>query len=239
MALIVYPLINHRSRWRCLNLLILLFCSVASIAQPAERYRPDSPNWMKFVAAINVPTLKHEAGRTRHYREQCSATLINHDHARQDQWLITAWHCIEHYRDLSQTIEVRFPHAGLNDQYYTARVARSGERLERDWALLRLEQRLPPHLSSPLTLTAASPSLLATAAGYSKHLREGRERLSYDSNCRWVSAQEWQDCFTSKGTSGGPVVQTIADEPTIVGIISQGNGEGMTLTFPVDLLPPF
>ena len=122
---------------------------------------------------------------------------------------------------------------------YTARLARSGEHLERDWALLRLEQLLPPHLSSPLTLTAASPSLLATAAGYSKHLQEGRERLSYDSNCRWVSAQEWQDCFTSKGTSGGPVVQTIADEPTIVGIISQGNGEGMTLTFPVDLLPPF
>ena len=81
---------------------------------------------MKFVAAINVPTLKHEAGRTRHYREQCSATLINHDNARQDQWLITAWHCIEHYKDLSQTIEVRFPHAGPSAQYYTARLARSG-----------------------------------------------------------------------------------------------------------------
>jgi hypothetical protein len=239
MASIGYRIINHRSPWRCLTLLILLSCPVAWDAQSAERYHPDSPSWMKFVAAINVPTLKHEAGRTRHYREQCSATLINHNGVRQDQWLITAWHCIEHYKDLSQTIKVRFPHAGPNDQDYTARLARSGEHLERDWALLRLEQSLPAHLSSTLTLTVASPSLLATAAGYSKHLPEGRERLSYDSNCRWVSAQEWQDCLTSKGTSGGPVVQTIANEPVIVGIISQGNGQGMTLTFPVNLLPPF
>jgi hypothetical protein len=114
------------------------------------------------VGQLLIPAVRHEDGYRRHFLEYCSATLVSAAPAPHSRFLLTAWHCLEYYGDLSRAI--RYRHA--DGQEREARQVASGGGMHADWALLRLADALPGPvaLSGPVTDTVASLAL----AGYSR-----------------------------------------------------------------------
>ena len=88
-----------------LMLLLLLSAPFAATAEQRIAYSPDSPVWLQAVGKLRVPGSQLKDGRRKHRLEDCSATLIAATPAsREADVVITAWHCLEFYNDLSRPI---------------------------------------------------------------------------------------------------------------------------------------
>lgn len=220
----------------CFWLLTLLACQL-NAAEQRKRFDVKTPLWMQNIAALEVPSLRFEDGRARHYIEYCSGTLLHDVETSQPRYILSAWHCVEHYHDLSQALRVRFPHLGDGNAVYKARLMDSGGRIDRDWALLELSASIPEQQLSGLPLIASDPEKPATAAGFALALEQGKNRLSFDDTCQTQDSISWEHCVTSKGASGGPLVQTLDGTTGIVGVISQGDSQTLTISFPSTRLP--
>jgi len=192
---------------------------------------------MRNVVAIEVPSEKREAGRTRHFIERCSGTLLQNADNKRPDLILTAWHCVENYSDLSKHIQIRFPHAVAPLQALFARIYRSGDSITSDWALLRLVSPVPDAGLLGLSLSLRKENQPAYALGFAGELRQGRSSLSFDADCNWSQSNLWQSCQSSKGSSGGPLVQVHSDEAYVVGVISQGDSEEITLDWSTSELP--
>jgi hypothetical protein len=190
-----------------------------------------------------VPGIKYERGHQLNHRENCSATLI----ARPGQsnkaganTIITAWHCLEFYNDLSKTITFTLLY-GTSDSFSTEayRLADGGG-MDADWAVLRLVDAVPTSQVPALAIhpDRADRQRPIIMAGYSKN--SPGERLSYDPDCSITSQSSpgkdtsESNCKALKGASGGAVVQLSAQgQPLLAGVISQGNGHDLSLFVPV------
>ena len=95
------------------TLLCALLLSIASISAPPavatesdtrEVFGPGSPAWLRAVGRLQVPASRYWDGRTEHHLEDCSATLVSVPGRRSANTVVTAWHCLEFYRDLSRPI---------------------------------------------------------------------------------------------------------------------------------------
>ena len=192
---------------------------------------------MRNIAVIDVPSEKRESGQSRHYTERCSGTLLQGVEPNHPKLLMTAWHCIEHYADLSKTIEVRFPHAAEKARSYPARVYRSGTSINSDWALLKLTSPVQDPKLKGLPLAHPWENEKATALGFAGGLEQGRSALSFDPRCVWISSNRWESCQSSKGSSGGALVQVRSDQAYLVGVISQGDSDELTLSWSPSELP--
>ena len=192
---------------------------------------------MRNIAVIDVPSEKRESGQNRHYTERCSGTLLQSVEPKGPKLLMTAWHCIEHYADLSKTIGVRFPHAADKARSYSARVYRSGTSISSDWALLKLTAPVGDPKLTGLPLAAPWENEKATALGFAGALEQGRSTLSFDPRCVWSTSNLWASCQSSKGSSGGPLVQVRSNQAYLVGVISQGDSEKLTLSWSPSELP--
>ena len=213
-----------------------------SATDPDSRqvYSAQSPPWLQAVGKLRIPGSRLEDGRRRHLIEDCTATLIALPDIRINRWVLTAWHCLEFYADLSRPILFTLPNSPGGTISREATVIESGGAMDRDWALLRLDRPIRDPGVTPLPLSAATVSRGAVSmAGYSRDrgLGQGGEVLTYDAFCEIVAkrGRDYEtDCAAFKGASGGPVVKHSQDgSAAITGIISRGNGADISIFVPI------
>jgi V8-like Glu-specific endopeptidase len=206
---------------------LLVFLALAAEADPRRQFTADSPTWLSAVGKLTVPGQRFEQGERLHYREDCTATLIG---ART---ILTAWHCLEYYRDVSHDIVFRLPRSTGGENRRAHRLADGGG-MSADWALLRLDRPISDIAPVPVRMEFnASVDSPISIAGYSRDdgLGAGGSILTWQSACT-ITDNEWYrvatDCLAYKGASGGPALF----EGAIIGVISAGDGQGRTYYAP-------
>ncbi len=225
-----------------LALVILLFyCGLAPSAAFSQQLPgQDSPSWLAAVGRLAVPGQQWEDGDWTQQLEHCSATLLTPSNDSRVSYLISAWHCVEYYRDLSYDISFILPGA---KQISKARLVASGGGMDADWALLKLiEPMLSTQIQGPVVAISASTNngqvnrsdgALVTMAGYSSALPGAP--LSYDEDCKILAREATRiatECRASKGASGGPVV---SKNGQLLGVISAGDGDQLSYFAPISL----
>lgn len=208
---------------------------------PRQRLSAASPLWLRAIGQLTVPGLKTEQGHARHHTERCSATLIAPAGELQAELIVTAWHCLESYRDLTRTITFTLLPASSTPLVIGARPVADGGSMAADWALLRLEHAVPQAEIPALALQPGPPDPQRTVlmAGYSRDAGMGDEGnvLSYDPACRITRSSAtlgYSNCRAHKGASGGAVIQlNDRGQPLLSGIISAGDGHQDSRFIPV------
>lgn len=215
------------------------------------------------VGQLLVPTQRFQKGYARHYDEHCSATLVAEALDTPDptptssRLIVSAWHCIEHYRDLSRPL-IFETQTGLRR---SAVVLGSGGGMHSDWALLRLNQPLPNPALLSLRTNGIAPRAL-TLAGFPKNPQGTRRTLQVRRNCvrvvkdpkrniaavhsdigraydgavgsdEAVGADEQVSCVIRKGASGGGVFHSLAPN-RYAGVISRGDSQSRSIYVPVE-----
>ncbi|MFT5484718.1 MAG: hypothetical protein ACI9GW_003386 [Halieaceae bacterium] len=198
-----------------------------------------SPKWLASIGKLTIPTRKWQNREFQHSNEHCSASLIAPQAARVSTRIVTAWHCLEYYSDLSRPISFLLTRLNGVELTREARIFIDGGDMDRDWAVLSLSKPISLDGMSVLSHSASGLSLLAepdaaiTVAGYSgdSGLGQNGDRLTYQENCQSGARTKNSisvNCVAHKGASGGPAVVTVQEEESLVhylaGIISQGNG---------------
>lgn len=209
-------------------------------ADPRQAYREGhSPAWLRAVGRLVVPGIRYENGRRRHHTERCSATLVGTGGPAET--IVTAWHCLEYYEDLSQRIVFQLAtSAGDTLEIEATRLADGGG-MDADWAILRLHRPVRGTQAPALAprTSGADPTLDVVMAGFSRDEGIGQRGslLSYDPACRITGRRNSymdSDCRAHKGASGGAVIQlTAGGVPQLAGVISQGDGAGLSRFIPV------
>jgi hypothetical protein len=210
-------------------------------ADPRRAYTTDAPDWLRAVGKLQVPGSRYQDGRRSHYHEDCSATLVTRHRGSPANTIITAWHCLEFYNDLSKPILFTlFSGPGQSVDREAYRLADGGG-MHADWAILRLYQSVPAELATAMLIHPASadPNRHISMAGYSRDhgLGSNGEQLTFDPSCliTWQTPTECEsDCTAHKGASGGAVMQLSTEgRPRFSGVISQGDGAGLSTFIPV------
>lgn len=215
--------------------------SAAAESDSRQIFREGSPPWLRAVGKLLVPGSRYENGRRRHHREDCSATLVANPGRQQADTVVTAWHCLEFYRDLSKPIS--FTARGASGELLSREAYRlaDGGGMHRDWAILRLYQPIAQTEISAMHIhpEKADPGRPITMAGYSRDdgKGEGGEQLTYHAGCRITSETRDgtdSDCRAYKGASGGAVVQLSSEGQALYsGVISRGDSERLSIYVPV------
>ena len=227
--------------------LIAALCLLPSAAvraaepDPRQNLSAHSPSWLYAIGKLHVPGNRFENGRKVHHREDCSATLVTSPNRGRANTLVTAWHCLEFYRDLSKPIS--FTALSTTGETISREVYRlaDGGGMHGDWAILRLYQPIALEQITAMRIhpQGADPERPITMAGYSRDGGKGQngEQLSYDANCHiTLQAREStsSDCMAYKGASGGAVVQiSETGEALYAGVISRGDSQGVSIYVPV------
>lgn len=214
-------------------------------AAPEETTGGISELHLRSVGRLLVPGVRYRQGHAEHFDERCSATLVSNrrDEARSDL-ILSAWHCIEHYRDLSRRL-VYESSQGIRKE---ARILASGEGMHADWLLLRLAEPMihPTYIGlgpstskdqskigAPRRNAALQPLMMAgypRAAGTDLRVLEtavgcmgtGRDGLDISSNC-----------VLQKGASGGAVF-AFGGAYAFLGVVSRGDGESQSIYVPLE-----
>jgi len=188
-----------------------------------------------------VPGSRIRAGQRSHQREDCSATLVGRKASTRADTIVTAWHCLEFYNDLSRPITFTLLPGRQGELSREAYRLGDGGGMDADWAILRLYEPVSAEDVPALSVgaDAADRARPVIMAGYSRDdgLGDGGRRLTYDPACR-ITAQAATrsdtDCRAHKGASGGAVIQVSPEgEPQLTGVISAGDGESTSIFVPV------
>ena len=225
--------------------LCLLICITALNADPRQINGPSSPPWLNAVGKLEIPSQSLEAGDITYFTEHCSATLISAVPNRSANIIVTAWHCLENYRDLSREISFTLFYGEEAAISYSARRLSSGGSLDLDWAILRLNKPISNSLVQAIVLDRKSLQTTdypyITMAGYSRDIGLGGQgkRLTYHADCELgqeINQQISSNCLVYKGASGGPVVMSKFNnngfQHKLAGVISQGNGLDVSTFIP-------
>ena len=191
------------------------------------------------VGQLLIPAIRFEDGRRRHFDERCSATVVTADNSSSSRWILTAWHCLEYYGDLSR--DITFLHGDGSTSKATT--VASGGGLHADWALMRLTDDMQHPVA--LTDTTVNPGDLLVMAGFSRSADGGTNPpLESDLRCK-VTAFEGRDlssnCHARRGASGGAVFSREshdgAEKPgRYLGIISRGDSNQHSIFVPLNRL---
>ena len=193
-------------------------------SDPRQLADSRAPGWLQAVGRLTVPGVEWKNGERRQRQENCSATLVSRD------TILTAWHCLEHYRDLSQDILFTLSGAPVRRVH----ILSSGGGMQADWALLRMHTPLsgiePAAVNTHGIISDAAP---LSVAGYSRDegLGADGENLTWQAQCQSTENQHYRvatNCLAFKGASGGPVVQAAR----VVGVISAGDSARLTYYAP-------
>ena len=222
-------------------LLLLALLGTHAQAEQRHAYGSQSPEWLQAVGKLHVPGVQYKSGYGRHQKENCSGTLVAPRNSRQADTVVTAWHCLEHYRDLSKpitfTLSAQTGTALTREAYRVA----DGGGMYADWALLKLYEPVSKGDIPALEIhpQRADMQRTVTMAGYSGDAGLGAEGavLTYHPSCnimRQALAQSESDCSAYKGASGGAVIQVSAEGyAQLSGVISQGDSENISIYIPV------
>jgi len=184
---------------------------------------------LSSVGRLQVPAQRFSEGYARHYDERCSATLVSTDpRAVRSDLILSAWHCLEDYRDLSRPVVFE----AASGHRVQARLLASGGGMHSDWALLRLATPLarPAHLGSEYEYAGRSLMM----AGYPLQSLNAEKQLTTASGCRvtGVAGHDLRsDCVLQKGASGGGVFSATAGG-AYLGVISRGDGASQSIFVP-------
>lgn len=227
-------------KWFCMGLFYCFTMNGLAIeVDPRSAAGPDSPNWLKAVGKLDVPSQIQRNGDTENYIEHCTATLISDAKYSDSNIIITAWHCLENYQDVSKDINFTIRSADNKTIMRTARRLSNGGDIDHDWAILKLSHPVGSKLAAAMAINkrfnseTQVPYALITMAGYSSDdgLGQGGKALTYHAGCqtgKLIGAQLSSNCLVFKGASGGPVVLSVYGKEQfshyLIGIISQGNG---------------
>lgn len=216
--------------------------AVAAVAADSRLvFSGETHGWLRAVGKLQVPGQRHRAGHQSHYVEDCSATLVTRYGRSQADTIITAWHCLQWYGDLSKSITFTIESISGEPLQRQAYRLEDGGGLHADWAIMRLHNPVQAGEVAALVVhpEAADPGQPVTMAGFSKDDGIGALGLvlTFDPACA-ITAQDRHlgdtNCTAFKGASGGAVIQlSDAGEPRMCGVISQGNGEGRSTFVPV------
>ncbi|MDG1388365.1 MAG: trypsin-like peptidase domain-containing protein [Halioglobus sp.] len=225
-----------------IRLLLSTTLLVASAqAEQRQAYNSQSPDWLQAVGKLNVPGVQYKNGYGRHQLENCSGTLVAPRNSSHADTVVTAWHCLEYYRDLSKPITFTLtPVAGKTLSREAYRVADGGG-MYADWAVLKLYDSVSIRQVAALEIhpQRADMQRPVTMAGFSGDAGVGADGavLTYHASCnitRQASAQSESDCSAYKGASGGAVIQLSAEgRAQLSGVISQGNNQTVSIYVPV------
>ncbi|MDG2271456.1 MAG: trypsin-like peptidase domain-containing protein [Halioglobus sp.] len=203
----------------------------------------DSSAWLRAVGKLQVPGQRYSNGHRSHFLEDCSATLISLAGQREADTIITAWHCLELYGDLSKPIVFVTTTASGEPVKRHARRLADGGGMHADWAILRLRRSVSSTQITSLNIhpQMANPSRPVTMAGYSNsnNIDGTGETLTFDPACAIRNQQSSfseTNCMAHKGASGGAVIQlSDGGKPWMSGVISQGDGKGRSTFVPVSM----
>ena len=204
-------------------------------------YDGSAPEWLRAVGKLQVPGIRFREGRRSHHLEDCSATLVARASSPRADTIVTAWHCLEYYRDLSKSITFTLLPGSADALATEATRLADGGGMHADWAILRLRDPVPADRVTALTpgTERADPNRSIAMAGYSRDsgLGQGGARLTWDPACQITRQQRRSsesDCAAHKGASGGAVVQDSAEgRPRLLGVISQGDSAGLSTYIPL------
>tara|TARA_R110001599_G_scaffold353870_1_gene601329 strand:+ start:116865 stop:117656 length:792 start_codon:yes stop_codon:yes gene_type:complete len=206
-----------------------------------KMYSRDAPAWLRAVGKLRVPGSTYRDGRRAHVLEDCSATLVTGKAGRAADTIITAWHCLANYTDLSKPIVFTLVSGVQQVMQREAYRLTDGGGMHADWAILRLRLPVPAGKANALLVHPgrADPVRSITMAGYSRDAAMGDygNRLTFDAACL-ITAEERgisdSNCTAYKGASGGAVVQVSgAGTPLLSGVISEGDSVGLSTFVPV------
>jgi len=76
----------------------------AGAGDSREVFSSTAPAWLRAVGQLQVPGSTYHEGRRSHLLEDCSATLVTRGAGRKADTVVTAWHCLVNYDDLSKPI---------------------------------------------------------------------------------------------------------------------------------------
>lgn len=223
-------------------LILALVAAVVPVHAQEKRLQrgATTPAWLDAVGKLQVPTIKYQKGRRKHHREDCSATLVVNQAGQNADSIVTAWHCLEAYSDLSRPIVFRLEPWGRSPLVLTARQVADGGHIDSDWAILRLERTIPASEVRGLAMSRAPlpEHAVLQMAGYSGDSELGNNggQLTFDPDCRVTAATlryVSTDCVAYKGASGGAVVSVDnIGETLLQGIISQGDSDRLSIYTP-------
>ncbi len=229
---------------RLLALAVLaIFPGLAAAAgDPRQVFDGNSPDWLRAIGKLTVPAVQYQGGYPSHHRENCSATLVSEAPGRRADTLLTAWHCLEDYRDLSRPITVTLRGADGGAIVREAYRAADGGGMHADWAVLKLSRAVSSEevVALPVHPGLADRGLPIIMAGYSgdEGLGAAGQALTYDEGCRITGQQPGEsesDCRAFKGASGGAVVQLAPDgKARLCGVISRGDSASVSYFVPLD-----
>ena len=232
-----------RRRPRAAGLLLLALAVSAGNASgdPRQAYSELSPAWLGAVGRLSVPGSRISDGRRAHQLEACSATLVGRGASPWADTIVTAWHCLEFYNDLSRPITFTLLPGRRGELTREAYRLGDGGGMDADWAILRLYRPVAAEevAALPIGTGAADRARPVIMAGYSRddRLGHGGRRLTYDPACRITAqtpARGDTDCRAHKGASGGAVIQLSPEgEPQFTGVISAGDGASTSIFVPV------
>ena len=217
---------------RLFSLCLLIILSPLCRGDNPASMKANTPDWLNAVGTLVVPGYRYEDGERRSHLEHCSATLV------ANNLILSGWHCLEFYGDLSRDIEFALPGSGA-PQVRTARAVADGGGMDADWVLLRLNRPIDTAFAKPvpvsrLTITRPGAQALSVAGFAGSRGAPGNNAVAnYRATCH-ILENEWYrvktDCPASKGDSGGPVVH----DNTLVGVVSAGDGAKLTYYTPSD-----
>jgi hypothetical protein len=188
---------------------------------------PDSDAVATAVGRLRIPAIRYENGYARHYDEQCSATVVAIEAGMRSPYLLSAWHCLEDYRDLSRPLIFTDAHGAQ----YTVQVLTSGGGMHSDWALLRTANSLPGAL--PLGADTGSDTSPVHLAGHPRATAADAFTLLRDCSVSGTDGRDLRtDCVLQRGASGGAAVRGVGGL-RLVGVISRGDGVSQSIFVPV------
>jgi hypothetical protein len=158
--------------------------------------------------------------------------------------VLSAWHCLDGYQSLLKPIQLRM--SGLSSPTPVQLLATGGS-MEQDWAVLQPTAPIAGTSWIPLSTQPLSHDIAVLAAGFTEYTTPLDENplprsLVTHRACRITNSNQIpvaSDCVAKQGASGGAILRrTQTGSLRLIGIISAGDGESVSLFYPsLPLLP--
>ena len=237
------PFHDTTSLAHLLGALALLMLSPPLAADPRLVPDPQALYWHSAMVRLEVPVIRSEGGRMRHFTEHCSATVIT---PGPNTLLLSAWHCFEDYAVTQGPIQLFAQHSP--DTPLPVRLIISGGSMSADWAILTPVTSTVIGAWIPLSPQPTQRGTRVIAAGFAPTTDSGRSEepgetppsrgLMYDPDCVVIAATSQparSDCVAKKGASGGPILRrTASGSVRVVGVISAGDGASVSYFHPTN-----
>lgn len=215
-----------------------LAAATPSASDPRTPVEPHIANWQHAIGRLEVPIIRSEEGRLRHFTEHCSAVAITPGPL---PIFVSAWHCFDGYRSTLDPLQLTLPR---EEEPLLLTLIASGGSMQEDWALLRAQRPTFNASWIPISLNGPQSGSRVIAAGFAptenSHNSIISRQLVADTTCLVIdsaSRPAASNCVARQGASGGAILtQTASGSARLLGIISAGDGKTVSFFYPTQSL---